>query len=180
MHPEAAGATVATPSIASVQLIQDCPDHKSQAKANSALAPSTGGKKEKRKHDSAGSFQQPCSQSTLQLAFTGQQGESSVATLRAVRLQLAEGKALGALATRMPTIWNTSGYEAWDGTIQPGADYKASYKLSVPDWSAVERTLGGSSYGQMYIVEVDVEIDGKSTTLTSPQFERGRPLMNKT
>lgn len=174
----------ATPSIASVQLKQDCPDPKSQAKGSSALAPGIGNKKAKRKRDSSsGSFQQPCSQSTLQLAFTGQQGKSSVATLKAVRLQLADGTGLGSLATRMPTIWileEESRYVVWDGTIEPGVDHKASYKLSVPDWGAIETTLGGSSYGRMYTVEVDVEIDGKVTTLTSPQFERGRPQIMKT
>lgn len=188
--PEASGVAIA--SIASVQLKQDCPDPKGQAKtdakqnasASMGFAPSMQdpgpGRSAKSKRKGNGSFRQPCSQSTLQLAFTGQEGSASTATLKAVRLQSAEGKALGTLETRLPTIWKESGYEAWDGTLEPGADHKASYKLSVPDWSEVETALGGSSYGTMYTLEVDVEIQGKVTTLTSPQFERGRPQIIKT
>jgi hypothetical protein len=50
----------------------------------------------------------------------------------------------------------------------------------VPNWAEVETTLGKSSFGQMYTVEVDLDIDGQATTLSSPQFERGRPQIIKT
>ncbi len=183
----------ATPTISSVRLVQDCPDAKAQAsstteaKSNSTLiaAPSMPASKKKRvrskrKGDSTGGFRQPCTQSTVQLAFAGQTGSSATVLLKEVRLRSADGKALGTLTPRAPSIWKETGYEAWDGVLTPGADHKASYKLSIPDWSAVETTLGGSSFGKMYTVEIDVDIDGKVTTLTSPQVERARPQIVKT
>lgn len=183
-----APTTIATPSIASVQIKQDCPDPKVQPMGGSpkpaasmgfaASEPAPGASRKRAKSRSPGNgsgFRAFCSQSTLQLSFTGQEGKSSSVALKQVRLQSADGKALGSLASRLPTIWKESGYEVWDGTLEPGADHKTSYKLSVPNWSDVEATLGGSSYGKMFTVEVDVEIDGQLTTLTSPQFERGRP-----
>jgi hypothetical protein len=179
----------ATPTISSVKLVQDCPD----AKANSMTKPSAPKtfapsmpdakkkrSKSKRKGDSAGGFRQPCTQSTVQLAFAGQTGASATVSVKEVRLLSTEGKALGTMTPRAPSIWKETGYEAWDGVLSPGADHKASYKLSLPDWSAVETALGGSSYGKMYQVEVDVEIDGTLTTLTSPQVERARPQIVKT
>jgi hypothetical protein len=190
----AAAATSATPTIASVSLVQDCPDAKAEARsmadpklnapktlAPSMPAPKKKQSKSKRKGDSAGGFVQPCSQSTVQLAFAGQAGASAMVSLKEVRLKSADGKALGTLAPRAPSIWTeASGYQAWDGVLTPGADHKTSYKLGLPDWSAVETTLGGSSYGKMYTVEIDVEIDGTVTTLTSPQVERARPQIVKT
>lgn len=170
-------AKLAIPSVASVQLVQDCPDPKSeQAKADMADEPM---RKAKRKAGS-GPLQQPCTQSTIQLAFTGQGPKSASVRLKEVRLLSADGKALGTLASRMPSIWKDSGYEAWDGVLAPDSDQKASFKLSLPDWSAVEAALGGSSFGPMYTLEVDVDIEGTVTTVRSPQFERGRPEIIKT
>lgn len=187
-----ATAGVATPTISSVKLVQDCPDAKANSmtqpkpSAPKTFAPSMPPEKKKReakskrKGDSAGGFRQPCTQSTVQLAFAGQTGASAMVSVKEVRLLSAEGKALGTMTPRAPSIWKETGYEAWDGVLSPGADHKASYKLSLPDWSAVETTLGGSSYGKMYKVEVDVDIDGTVTTLTSPQVERARPQIVKT
>lgn len=191
--PPEVATVAATASIASVQLNQDCPDARAQSKASpknkssasmafapSMLEPGPGGSakgmSQPRSRNKKSRRRPPCTQSTLQLAFTGQQGESSVATVKAVRLKSADGKDLGALATRMPTVWKDAGYEPWDGTIEPGTDLKTSYKISVPDWSAVEKTLGGRSYGKMYTVEVDVEIRGEVTTVTSAEFKREATL----
>lgn len=172
-----AAPKLALPSIASVQLIQDCPDPKMErVKADRADEPMV---KRKRKAGS-GPMHQPCTQSTVQLAFTGQGPKSATVKLKEVRLLTAEGKPLGTLASRMPSIWKDSGYEAWDGVLAPDSDHKASYKLSLPDWSAVETTLGVSSFGAMYTLEVDVDIEGTVTTIKSPQFERGRPQIIKT
>ena len=182
----AAAAPHAMPSIASVQLVQDCPDPVPAAGAAphadppKPMPPAQG--KAKRKRDSAsGSFVQPCTQSTVQLAFTGQGASESVVALAGVRLLSADDTPLATLTPRMPTIWQPEGgYVAWDGVLSTEPDQKVSYKLSVPDWAKVEATLGGSSYGQMYVLEIDVKLDGTTTTVRSSQFERARPQIIKT
>lgn len=191
-EPVAVATTPARASIASVQLKQNCPDPKPQAESKAApaakpsksFAPSMPAPKRerqaksKRKGDRA--WSPPCSQSTVQIAFAAQAGAAAQVSLQGLRLLGADGKTLATLESRMPTIWQAGTYQIWDGVLAPGADYKTSYKISVPDWNAVETKLGGSSYGQMYTVEIDVEIDGQVTTLKSPQVERGRPQIIKT
>lgn len=177
--PVATGSN-ATPSIASVQLIQDCPDPKKElAKSDMALDEPTSKRKAKRA-PGAGPLRQPCTQSTLQMAFVGQGSTSARVKLGEIRLLTKGGQSLGTLAHRAPSLWKSSGYEAWDELLAANADSQASYKLSLPDWAAVEAAIGSSSYGQMYVVEVDVDIDGTITTVTSPEFERGRPQIIKT
>ena len=56
-----------------------------------------------------------------------------------------------------------------------GESIMASYRLAMPDWSAVDKAIGGSSYDHAFVLEVDVEIDGVATTVRSPQFNRERP-----
>lgn len=171
----AASAKVAVASIASVQIAQDCPDPKREAKADRAAL-----KMKAKRAKGSGPLTQPCTQSTVQIAFTGKGTGSATVKIAAVRLKSADGKGLATLAVRMPSIWKKSGYETWDGVLSADSDSKASYKLSVPEWSAVETAVGRSSFDQMYTLEVEIEIGGTVTTLTSPQFERSRPLMIKT
>lgn len=162
-------------SIASVLLAQDCPAPKQEAKADMA-APKLKAKRAK----GSGPITQPCTQSNLQIAFSGKGTPSATVKIAAVRLKSAEGKQVATLAVRMPTLWKDSGYEAWDGVLNADSDNKASYKLSIPDWAAVEAALGVSSFNQMYTLELDVDIAGKVMTISSPQFERVQPLMIKT
>lgn len=166
----AEGAAVA--SIASVQLVEDCPDAKSKSAPTSA-------KRERRDSFAAG-LVQPCSQSSLQLAFVGQGTQTAKVEIREVRLLTAEGVKQAVLSAREPNLWRDSGYVAWDGVLPAQADTKVSYKLSVPDFAELEAKLGGSSFGRMFVLELDLAIGGKETTLRSPEFERGRKEIIRT
>lgn len=178
--PKAPATAAITPSIASAKLAQDCPDPKPASAAN-ADVPKAGAPARRSRRKGSGSFRQPCTQSSVQIAFskTGESGANVV--LKEVRLLSADGQNLAPLAVRMPTRWSEQGgYEAWDGMLAPNAEEKASYKLSLPDWSAVEKNLGKSSYGAMFMLEVDVDIAGTVSTIRSPQFERSRPQIIRT
>lgn len=166
----------AVASIASVQLVQDCPDPKQEATKSDKADSKMKGKRAK----GSGPLVQPCTQSNVQIAFTGKGAVGATVKIGAVRLMAADGKELATLSVRMPKLWNDSGYQDWDGVLAPDSDHKASYKLSVPDWSAVETALGVSSYEQMYTLEVEVDIGGVATKIISPQFERAQPMMIKT
>tara|TARA_R110002096_G_scaffold433887_4_gene653872 strand:+ start:8056 stop:8610 length:555 start_codon:yes stop_codon:yes gene_type:complete len=175
-----APAVVAVASIASVQLAQDCPDAKTASKADTASSSEPPAKMKAKRARGAGPLVQPCTQSNVQIAFTGKGAASAPVAIEAVRLMSADGTELATLAVRMPSLWVESGYQAWDGVLGADSDQKASYKLSVPTWSEIDRQLGGSSFEQMYTLEMEVDIGGTVSTITSPQFERAQPLMIKT
>jgi hypothetical protein len=94
--------------------------------------------------------------------------------IEAVRI-LSAGKPVGELKTRKPMIWTDSAYQPWDQTVAPGAPTKASYKLSMPSWSEVEKAIGESSYGHMFTLELDIAVDGEIRTVSSPEFPREQP-----
>ena len=181
---------VAQPTIASVQLIQDCPDPKvADAKVESpavetmadapmpAQPPAQGASAASRSKPGPGGFQQPCTQSSMQVAFAGQGGASSQVEVKAVRLLSADGESLGGMDSRLPTVWQAESYQPWDGVVAPNTDIKTSYKLSMPDWNAVEEKLGGTSFGPMFMLEVDVMIGDQLKTIKSPQFPRQQPAI---
>ncbi|MFO7564851.1 MAG: hypothetical protein R6X02_19560 [Enhygromyxa sp.] len=179
-------------SVASVQMIQDCPD---PAPADDDVAPAAAelarparpakpppGAAARAQPKQAGdegpgggrSFRQPCSQSAVQLALE-HEGEDPVGfEVKAVRL-LSEGKAVGELKTRKPMIWTNNSYQPWDQAVAPGSPAKVSYKLSMPSWSKVEEAIGGSSFKHMFTLELDVVIDGELRTVSSPEFPREQP-----
>ncbi len=172
--PEPVPTSSVTTSIASVVLVEDCPEPKNQADS------AKKDKVKRKRSASSGPLVQPCTQSTVQLAFAGEVTAPTKVEIKAVRLVSTAGKALGILETRLPSLWQENGYAAWDGILPKGPEAKVSYKLSVPNWSELETALGGSSFGVMYTLEIDVEVAGKPSTLTSPQFERGRRQIIKT
>jgi hypothetical protein len=154
-------------SISSVQMISDCPDEDPASPAAAAMEPGDA----ERSAESAGDFEQPCTQSTMQLSLTSD-ARATVA-IQAVRLLSPEGVQLATLRARTPKAWVVGGYHPWDERLAPGAEVKASYKLSVPDWDAVDGKLGsGSSVGKMFVLEVDVTIDGRPQTVRSSAFPR--------
>ncbi len=180
-----AAANTLVPSIASVHIVQDCPDPLPDPGApavNSTMDAKPKMEKAKRKQDSAfaAGLVQPCTQSTLQLAISGQASAPVKVRLSALRLLTADGKMVGTLKARMPTIWNDSGYVPWDEILPPNTEAKLSYKLSLPESGAGSSALGSMSFGVMHVLEVDVELDGKLTTVRSPQFERDQPQIIKT
>jgi hypothetical protein len=172
-------------SVASVQMIQDCPDEEPEPSDAAALAEDVPSSERRTPSPGAaaqpmgdvadgGSFRQPCDQSTVQLALENK-GDAPVGVeIKAVRI-LSKGKVVGKLETRKPKIWTNNTYEAWDQTVAPSVPTKASYKLSMPSWSEVEEKLGQSSYGHMFTLELDVVIGGEVQTVSSQEFPREEP-----
>jgi hypothetical protein len=185
--PELPVLAVATATISSVQMLEDCPDPKpatgtpaspkpAQAPAKSAPAESMpASMAPARPGDQA--YAPPCQQSTMQVSFAGQGPESSKVVVKELRLLTAEGKSLATIETRLPTIWNESVYTAWDEQVQPGKDIQVSYKISPPAWHDVETALGSPTHGKMFVLEADIEVGGKKQTVRSIEFARIQPQM---
>ena len=183
---------MARASISSVQMIEDCPDQPVTNRlpppagaAPAAPAPGVAMPSSKMRRapgalgpggDSTG-FRQPCTQSTMQLAFTGQGPSEARVVIEQVRLvDPSSGKTVGRAEARKPAAWIDSSYHAWDEMIPEGKDIKSSYELSDPDWSAVEAAIGGSSsYDHMFVLEVVVKVGDEQQTVHSAPFPRERP-----
>jgi hypothetical protein len=164
-------------SVASVQLQEDCPSAAPQKPAMQQekfagdVAPSAV------MDSSARGFAAMCTQSRVQLSIESDGDQTQSFAIRAVRLKKAEGgDVLGTMSTREPTVWEDSKYQPWDESVAAGASMKVGYALGDPDWAEVEKGLGGSSWGPMYIVEIDVEIDGRIQTVASPKVPRDEPI----
>lgn len=186
-EPEQPAAKIA---VSSVQVIQDCPDPPEPIEPGAAEPSATAPVMDEEaapsqpRRISAGasidgsgpsSFTQPCTQSTMQLALESARDDAVAVEIKQVRL-LSKGKQVGELEPRKPSAWSDDGsYQPWDQTLAPDAPVKASYKLSLPDWSAVEKAIGESSFGHMFTLEVDVEVDGRVETVASPEFPREEP-----
>jgi hypothetical protein len=177
-------------------MVQDCPDDKSlpwrppterpedeaekelAAKAASPAAeaedvaegaPADG--------DDAGDFEQPCTQSAMQIAFRDV-GSAAPVKIVAVRMLRPDNDAVVATLTpREAAVWNTAGrYETWNEQLAASEKpVNTSYKLSVPSWSDVESKLGKASVGHMFVLEVDVSVGGQTQTVRSTEFTREEP-----
>lgn len=175
---------VASVAISSAALQENCPDEKPAPEGDapeSSMKP--GGEKEEEKRaqgDMDADYYEPCMQSSMQIAITGQGESSSKFAIQEVRLLGPKGAVLGTIKTRGASIWKDNGYAAWDQVIAPSTDVKASYKLTLSDWSAIEKKLGTGSYGAIYMLEADVEIDGVTKTIRSGQVSRERVEMIET
>lgn len=188
-EPKGPNASVA---IASVQMLEDCPSQDASdlpaLPSQPASAPtnrgevandlqepvSPGSSADAPLQNRGGPSGVPCSQSTMQLAFTSTGDTPATIKIVAARLLRADTSAsVGAIAVRKPKNWAADGsYRAWDETIPVGGSIKASYKLGMPDWNKVEKDIRRPSFGYMFILAVDIEIDGKTETVKSPQFPR--------
>jgi hypothetical protein len=181
-----------TVSVASAQLIQDCadPPEPTRAEPGATLRKAKPMPTQERAApvddiapgaaaiagDGPG-FHQPCTQSTVQLKLDNDGDTAAKVSVRAVRL-LAPGsmRLLGTMTARKPSLWDASGtYQPWDQSIAARSEVAASYRLSLPDWAEVERELGGSSMGKMFVIEVEVEVDGDVQTVRSPELPREEP-----
>ncbi len=182
-------ATTAKVSIASVQLVQDCPDQDAtpadQGPAATTVAPAkakTMVVDEAPQRAARGTakpgyapIRQPCTQSAMQLRFTGEDAPAKVAIV-SVRMLTATGEKLGTLQARKPTAWHDGTYQPWDEMLPAEGELQASYKLSVPNWNDVQTVLGDRNpFETMFVLEVDVEIGGQRQTVRSPEFVRERP-----
>lgn len=192
--PEEPAEPAVRVALSSVQLHQDCPDPEPEAGAAKPAAPASvrpepqgdmpkpspaKSRAKRAKPTSPGfapSARRSCTQSTMQLSFTSETEGVVTVAVKEARLVLVDDKSvLGTLKTRMPTAWDdTDGYKAWDEALPRGA-LKASYKLGGPDWIGVESKLGGTSFGRMYMLEVDVDLGGTVQTVRSTEFTRERP-----
>ena len=164
-------AVAAEVSIASVTIGEDCPDANGASAAVIEMAdqdreaPPMGASA-----DYAGDM--PCSQSSIQIAITGQGDSSSKLSIRAIRFLGPKGQDLGTLVARAPTIWKAEGYSVWDEMVMPKTDVKASYKLSTPSWAEVQSKLGGSTFGPLYRLEADIMIGDVKKTVRSAEITR--------
>ncbi len=195
--PKVLPAKVAIASIASVQILEDCPDAEPAKAADpvkaaeqkpAKSAPATGPKLAIRAPAEAapgarsapadwGGAGPPCLQSTIQVTFKGQGDQSSTVKLKQVRLLTPGGKDIGGLLSRMPSIWGEGVYTPWDAKLQPNQDAKVSYKITSPDWTKAETILGGPTHGKMFVLEAVIDIDGKTQKVRSQQFARFWPEM---
>jgi hypothetical protein len=178
-------------SIASVQMNQDCPDPAPTVAPAAAVPASTRASDEPppppakemaAKRAARGSSmsgkgpRQRCTQSTMQLAFSVGREAPARVVIERVRMLDAEGSSeLATIAARRPMAWVDGTYREWDEAVPAGSEVKASYSLRVPDWTDVETKIGGPSYGHMFVLEVELTIDGEQKTLRSPAFTRERP-----
>lgn len=213
--PEPPAEPIARAAIASVQMIEDCPNQNDgwrpppvspgPAQAPAAVAPAAaeavgdvpppapGSPMPPAEGPAAsaarmapgaaiaggggpGTWVQPCTQSTLQIVFSGQGDRTSTVVIEKVRLlDPKRDDSVATLVAREPAAWTDGAYQSWNQTIGPKQEVKASYELSVPDWAAVEEQIGGGSYGAMFQLEVDVKVDGELQRVRSAQFPREAP-----
>ncbi len=187
--PEAAASENVQVAVTSVQLQDDCPPPKAAVPAAGAAAEPARMEKAAMQHqDAAGDvadedigsaargFAPSCIQSRVQFSIESESDEVLAFSVKAVRLKKAEGgDVVGSMTTREPTVWENSSYTPWDQSVAAGASLKVGYALGAPDWAKVEKALGQSTWGPMYVVEFDVEIDGDARTIVSPVTPRDEP-----
>lgn len=181
-EPEPVLATVA---VSSIYLMDDCPDLDPPPSGEASDTPSKHAVEEKSPSMPApaeGAMAQPdvmgdvaegdhesrprCSQSTMQLTFSGQGDAASKAKIVSVDLYATPDSKLGTLASRVPMVWRDGSYVSWDETIPAKTDLKVSYRLSA------NPSASGPGGGGTYYVKVVVDIDGKTQEVRSPDFTR--------
>lgn len=152
-------------SILSASLAQDCP---------SADAPQGACA---RPEDAGADFgcRGFCQQSNMQLSFVAAAGIGTVdIVVVSVRLlDASTGASLDTLTAREPQSWNGSGYVAWDSVIESSESLRASYKLSAPNWSALNSSRSAfAAYSRRYVLEVTLRIGGILRVIRSSEITR--------
>jgi hypothetical protein len=112
-----------------------------------------------------------CQQSNVQLSFTSGDGSTpaKIEILGVTLHDAGDGSELDQLEVSNPQRWAASGgYSAWDQTIAPKTELKASYTLSSPAWS----TMSDQSYSRKFRLRVVVKIDGTQVVLQSAILSR--------
>lgn len=112
-----------------------------------------------------------CQPSNVQISFTSSEGSTpaKIEILAVTLHDAGDGSELDQLETSNPQKWSTSGgYSAWDQTIAPKTELKASYTLSSPAWS----TMSDPSYSRKFRLRVTVKIDGTQVVLQSATLSR--------
>jgi hypothetical protein len=117
----------------------------------------------------------PCKFTNLQLSFTSGAGTTSmhISVASADLLDAASGTVVQTLSAYTPLEWSGASYVAWDETITPASETKASYTLSPPTWSTIDPS---NSYSRQYRVRVVLTLDGNTVTLESDALNRDPPV----
>ena len=111
-----------------------------------------------------------CQQSNMQLSFKTGAGQAvKVEVIKVTLHDEATGNEVDALDAGAPQAWNGNAYAAWDGTLAPSSERKASYDLSAPEWSKVS---AGNRFSAQYRMRVTLRIDGSVVTLESASLNR--------
>lgn len=83
---------------------------------------------------------------------------------------------LGKIPSRLATKWQDNRYVSWDQILPSEGKLRAAYKITPPNWGVVEKRLGRGSYQEMFTLEVDILIDGATTTIRSRPIPRQQPM----
>lgn len=162
-------------AIASVQLLEDCPepDPAHEPAAASRAAGDASIRHGKRSSDHV----EQCTQSTVQLAVRSDR--SGPFRIEAIRvLDPGTLRAAGTTTLRQPTRWSADGsYVPWNERVTAGQDLQISYKLGELDLSRASERVGPAfnTFAGPFVLELDVSIDGARRTIRSAEFSR-RPI----
>lgn len=113
----------------------------------------------------------------VQIAFFASEA-SAPATVAITKVLLVDdrsGQTVDTLEASSPAVWNGRTYEPWNEQVTPGGDLRASYTLTAPDWSTIDkgaRTGGTTSYSTPYKLRVTLRIDGTEVTIESSELQR--------
>ncbi|MEM9195040.1 MAG: hypothetical protein AAGF12_38055 [Myxococcota bacterium] len=115
----------------------------------------------------------PCQESSMALAIDAD-GDIPLAfqVRRVTVIDSDTREALFNLTPTRPQVFQNDSYVEWDETIPTPSELRTLYRLDGIDWSSVER-----SYQRMYRLEVEVEIQGETRTLTSEETAREAPIV---
>jgi hypothetical protein len=156
-----------TGAIASVSLVEDCPDVPPHAPTPAAEIAPAMPMKDQAMGDSPGHWSPPCQQSWVQLSLAHDGDIAQRISISAARLvDVTSNTPIATIPTRGPTRWDdAAGYVAWDEQLTAGPGIKASYKLAVPANLSAARV----------VLELDVHFDGRVVTLRSPEVQQEPP-----
>lgn len=187
VSPDAAPPTAPLPEpphveikvgIASVQLLEDCPDPAPAAAQAQGVAAPAKPTEARGKMAEGESFRRMCAQSTVQLALrsdlTGPFRVEAVRVLDAKSLRPA-----GTSTLRAPTRWSEADgtYAPWDARVDVKTEQKISYKLGELDLSRASELIGPdfNTFAGPFVLELEVSVDGHRQTVRSPEFTREPP-----
>jgi len=173
-------------AIASVQLLDNCPDPAPAPAAEAPGAPisaessmSEPSARSSMMKRPAGDSKRMCSQSTVQLSV--QADGVQPFKIEAVRVLAANGKkVVGSTKLRAPTTWDdaTGTYGAWQEYTATGKDLKVSYKMGDLEFTTAAAKLNSDKFDAFsgpFLLEIEVSAGGKRRTVRSPEFTREPP-----
>lgn len=116
------------------------------------------------------------SSANVQIAFIAEAATTGAAVevVSVELLDAATGSVVDTLTASAPQVWNGSSYSAWNQRVTPGGDLKASYQLTAPDWSTLDKggSAGRTSYSKAYKLRITLRIDGIDVLMQSGELNR--------